>query len=134
MNIALKSLRRSSARDVDALVEDLQSLSKDVTSLVTRLKDRHVAEAVSAVGDSVGTAASGVVSRIGDRLDPSATIERIGDHVSALYASLYKDAAKQGRRTMKVVNRQLHDRPGVGLLAAFCAGLLVTQFLSGRRD
>jgi ElaB/YqjD/DUF883 family membrane-anchored ribosome-binding protein len=142
MNIALKNpLRRNGAREVEALVDDMQALRREVASLMSRLKEQSLGETAGAVREKGDDVASGLIGRIGSRIDAGAVVDRIsdraarlGDQASSLYESFYRDAAKRGRRAVRAVNRHMQERPRVGLLAAFCAGLLLTQFLSGRRE
>jgi ElaB/YqjD/DUF883 family membrane-anchored ribosome-binding protein len=91
--------------DIDAIVDDLAALKRDLATLMSHLK-----------ADALNGASEAAQSAIG----------RIGDRAEGIYESL----AAQGRRSGKAIGRQVEEQPVVSLLLAFAAGFCASRLLS----
>ena len=91
--------------DIDQVKEDILSLTRDLASLIDKMKTVAV--------DSSGEAVRKSVEELGDKA-------RI----------LYEQVATQGERSAKAVNRQIEAQPILSLLVAFAVGFCVSRLLS----
>ena len=91
--------------DIDAIVEDLAALKRDLATLMGHLKT----DALNGASD----AAQSAIGRIGDRAE-----------------SIYESLAAQGKRSGKAIGRQIEEQPVVSLLLAFAVGFCASRLLS----
>jgi ElaB/YqjD/DUF883 family membrane-anchored ribosome-binding protein len=91
--------------DVDAIVDDIAALKRDLATLMNHMKT-----------DAINGASETAQSAIG----------RIGDRAENIYESL----VAQGKRSGKAIGRQVEEQPVVSLLLAFAVGFCVSRLLS----
>lgn len=91
--------------DLDAVVEDLAALRRDVAALLGKLNDGAVRGANAAAEDAIG--------RLGEQAD-----------------RLYDDVAARGGRAARLIGRQVEERPVASLLIAFGLGFALSKLLS----
>lgn len=100
-----KKLENVGGADLEAIIEDLAALKRDVTKAMQHVKTLSLDGAMDSARE-------------------------MADELSEDAADLYKDIEKRGRRTMKVVERQVDDQPIASLLMAFAAGFVISKFFS----
>ena|SRR5690348_3108210 len=106
MNTAAKiHSANGSNSDLEAIVSDLASLKRDITTLTDHLKIDAINGAKGAAQDAAG---------------------HLGDEVERLYGNL----AAQGERSMKALGRQVEEQPIMSLLLAFALGFAGSRLLS----
>ena len=91
--------------DIDAIVEDLAALKRDLATLMGHLKTDAL--------NGASEAAQSAIGRIGDRAE-----------------SLYERLAAQGKRSGKAIGRQVEEQPVVSLLLVFAVGFCASRLLS----
>ena len=91
--------------DIEAIVDDLAALKRDLATLMSHLKT-----------DALNGASEAAQSAIG----------RIGDQAESIYESL----AAQGKRSGKKIGRQVEEQPVLSLLVAFAVGFCASRLLS----
>jgi hypothetical protein len=94
-----------SSPDLEAIVSDLASLRRDITTLTDHLK----IDAIDGVRGAAREAAG-----------------HLGDEAERLYSSL----AAQGERSLKALGRQVEEQPMMSLLLAFALGFAGSRLLS----
>src|SRR5687767_9903331 len=102
MDLRKKLEHVASAADIDAIMDDIAALKRDVSKALERIKN---------------TALDGALDSAQDIADD------LGDDV----AELYKDLSKKGRRTAKVVGQRVEEQPIASLLLAFSAGFILSK-------
>jgi len=95
----------TTAPDIDQVKEDILALTRDLASLIDKMK--------TVAGDSSGEAVRESAEELGDKA-------RI----------LYEQVAAQGERSAKAVSRQIEAQPILSLLVAFAVGFCVSRLLS----
>src|SRR5271169_5925358 len=90
--------------DLNAIVDDLASLRRDIAALTDHLKIGAVNGAKGAARDAAG---------------------HLGEEAERLYGSL----AAQGERSMKAIGRQVEEQPIMSLLVAFALGFAGSRWL-----
>jgi ElaB/YqjD/DUF883 family membrane-anchored ribosome-binding protein len=91
--------------DIDAIVDDLAALKRDLATLMSHLKTDAL--------NGASEAAQGAIGRIGDQAE-----------------SIYESLAAQGKRSGKAIGRQVEEQPVVSLLIAFAVGYCASRLLS----
>jgi ElaB/YqjD/DUF883 family membrane-anchored ribosome-binding protein len=91
--------------DIEAIVDDLAALKRDLATLMSHLKTDAI--------NGAGEAAQGAIGRIGDQAE-----------------SIYESLAAQGKRSGKAIGRQVEEQPVVSLLIAFAVGFCASRLLS----
>jgi ElaB/YqjD/DUF883 family membrane-anchored ribosome-binding protein len=91
--------------DIEAIVDDLAALKRDLATLMGHLKT-----------DALNGASEAAQSAVG----------RIGEQAESIYESL----AAQGKRSGKAIGRQVEEQPVVSLLLAFAVGFCASRLLS----
>ncbi len=89
---------------LETMRAEIAELKRSLTKLVRNLKDE--------ASDDV--------------TDVRNAVEHFGDDASRVY----KNMAKQGRRSIRTVGRYVEDEPVMSLLLAFAVGFLGTRILS----
>lgn len=100
-----KKLEHVSGADIEAIIDDLAALKRDVAKALDHLKHLSLDDTVDAARDFA---------------------DDVGDEMNGLY----KDVAKKGRRTAKAVGRHVEDQPITSLLIAFSAGFVMSKLFS----
>ena len=95
----------TTAPEIDQVKEDILSLTRDLASLIDKMKTVAVDGSGEAVRESV---------------------EELGDKARILYEKV----AAQGERSAKAVGRQIEAQPILSLLVAFAVGFFVNRLLS----
>lgn len=107
-----KKLQNANASDIEAIVADLAQLKRDVTKALQHVKSLSLDDALDGALDGARDLA-----------------DDLGDEA----ADLYKTLQKRGRRTAKVVEKQIDDQPIASLLMAFAAGFVISKiFFRGK--
>jgi ElaB/YqjD/DUF883 family membrane-anchored ribosome-binding protein len=91
--------------DIDQVKDDILALTRDLASLIDKMKTVAVDSSGEAVRESV---------------------EELGDKARILY----EQVAAQGERSAKAVSRQIEAQPILSLLVAFAVGFCVSRLLS----
>ena len=91
--------------DLDALVDDLAELKRDVATLMNLRK--------SDARDGTGDSAQSAIGRISDEV-----------------ASIYEGLAGQGKRSGKAIGRQVEEQPVISLLIAFAVGFCASRLMA----
>lgn len=91
--------------DIEAIVDDLAALKRDLATLMSHLKTDAL--------NGAGEAAQGAIGRISDQAE-----------------SIYESLAAQGKRSGKAIGRQVEEQPVVSLLIAFAVGFCASRLLS----
>jgi hypothetical protein len=91
--------------DLEAIVEDLASLRRDIAALTDHLKIGAINGAKGAAREAAG---------------------HLGEEAERLYGSL----AAQGERSMKALSRQVEEQPIMSLLLAFALGFAGSRWLA----
>jgi hypothetical protein len=94
-----------SSPDLAAIVSDLASLRRDITTLTDHLKIGAINGAKGAAQDVAG---------------------HLGDEAERLYGKL----VAQGERSMMAIGRQVEEQPIMSLLLAFALGFAGSRWLS----
>lgn len=97
-----KKLGSVNTPDIEAIADDLAALKRDVAKALQHVKSLSLDDTLESARD-------------------------MADELTDDVADLYKDLQKKGRKTAKVVERQLEDQPVAGLLMAFAAGILISK-------
>jgi hypothetical protein len=91
--------------DMQAIVDDLAALKRDLATLMSHLKTDAL--------NGASEAAQSVAGRIGERAE-----------------GIYESLAAQGKRSGKAISRQIEEQPVVSLLLAFAVGFCASRMLS----
>src|SRR6266567_8278019 len=106
MASATKSRRRGAASaSVDAIVDDLAALKRDFARLMEQVKSGAV--------DGAGKTAEDLLERLNERA-----------------SELYDRVSEQGENSVRVISRQVEERPFTSLLVAFGVGVIASRLLS----
>jgi ElaB/YqjD/DUF883 family membrane-anchored ribosome-binding protein len=100
-----KKLENVSGADIEAIIDDLASLKRDVAKALQNVKSLSLDDAIDSARDMA---------------------DDLGDDA----ADLYKDIQKRGRKTAKAVEKHIDDQPMASLLMAFAAGFVIAKFFS----
>jgi len=104
-----KKLENMTNADIEAIIDDIAALKRDVAKALTKAKDSALDGALDSAQDMA---------------------DELGDEVAALY----KDMSKRGHKTAKAmgkqVGRQLEEQPVASLLVAFGVGFLMSKVIS----
>jgi ElaB/YqjD/DUF883 family membrane-anchored ribosome-binding protein len=93
------------APDIDRVKEDIVALTRDLASLIDKMKTVAVDGSGEAVRESV-------------------------EELGATARALYEKVATQGERSAKFVGRQIEAQPVLSLLVAFAVGFCASRLLS----
>lgn len=97
-----KKLENAGSADIEAIIDDLAALKKDVAKALQHVKKLNLDDAFDSARD-------------------------MADELSDEAADLYKDLSKRGRKTMVAVEKQIDDQPIASLLMAFAAGFVISK-------
>jgi ElaB/YqjD/DUF883 family membrane-anchored ribosome-binding protein len=97
-----KKLENVSGADLEALIDDLAALKKDVQRALQNVRKLNLDDALEGARDMA---------------------DELGDDA----ADLYKDMQKRGRKHLAAVERQIDDQPIASLLMAFAAGFVISK-------
>jgi ElaB/YqjD/DUF883 family membrane-anchored ribosome-binding protein len=97
-----KKLENVSGADIEAIIDDLAALKKDVAKAIAHVKKLNLDDALDSARD-------------------------MADDLTDEAADLYKDMQKRGRKTMVAMEKQLDDQPIASLLMAFAAGFVISK-------
>jgi ElaB/YqjD/DUF883 family membrane-anchored ribosome-binding protein len=108
----MAATNRNLEEEFDALKEGLDTLRKDISSLV----------------DSIGDAATGEVRTRGRRA--RATVGRVTDRVGEVWGEATDAASRRGREGAAAVEQQIEERPFLSILVAFGIGLAIGKLIN----
>ncbi|MGE4062996.1 MAG: hypothetical protein AB7E79_06470 [Rhodospirillaceae bacterium] len=97
-----KKLESVSGADIEAIIDDLAALKKDVQKAVAHVKKLNLDDALDSARD-------------------------MADDLSDEAADLYKDMQKRGKKQLAAMERQIDDQPIASLLMAFAAGFVISK-------
>lgn len=97
-----KKIENVSGADIEAIIDDLAALKKDVAKAIAHVKKLNLDDALDSARD-------------------------MADDLTDDAADLYKDMQKRGRKTMVAMEKQLDDQPIASLLMAFAAGFVISK-------
>ena len=97
-----KKLENVSGADIEAIIDDLAALKKDVQKAIAHVKKLSLDDALDSARD------------IADDLQDDAS-------------DLYKDMQKRGKKSLAAVERKVDDQPIASLLMAFAAGFVISK-------
>ena len=97
-----KKLENASGADIEAIIDDLAALKKDVQKALQHVKKLNLDDALDGARE-------------------------MADDFSDEAADLYKDLSKRGRKQIAAMEKQIDDQPIASLLMAFAAGFVISK-------
>jgi hypothetical protein len=97
-----KKLESVSGADIEAIIDDLAALKKDVAKAINHVKKLNLEDALDSARD-------------------------MADDFTDEAADMYKDISKRGRKSIAAMEKQLDDQPIASLLMAFAAGFVISK-------
>jgi ElaB/YqjD/DUF883 family membrane-anchored ribosome-binding protein len=97
-----KKLENVSGADLEAIIDDIAALKKDLQKALQQVKKLNLDDALDSARD-------------------------MADDLTEEAADLYKDVQKRGRKHLAAVERQIDDQPIASLLMAFAAGFVISK-------
>ncbi len=97
-----KKLENVSGSDIEAIIDDLAALKKDVAKAIQSVKKLSLDDALDSARD-------------------------MADDLTDDAADIYMDFSKRGRKTVAAMEKQIDDQPIASLLMAFAAGFVISK-------
>ncbi len=97
-----KKLENVSGADIEAIIDDLAALKKDVAKAIQHVKKLNLDDALDVARDMA---------------------EDLTDEAQ----DLYKDFSKRSRKSIAAMEKQIDDQPIASLLMAFAAGFVISK-------